>query len=118
MVRAGLPPIWFQGNVERIEPGNWVLVMSLNHQRANRDEYTSVTADTSWDMQCQHHRDHWYELFNGPLARVAAAALDTDPSLVDLRAYAGDHVILTELCPYASESFSLKPHEISDLVSY
>ena len=28
--RPGLPPIWFQGNVEGIKPGNWVLVMSLN----------------------------------------------------------------------------------------
>jgi hypothetical protein len=34
---------------------------------------------------------------------------------MDLRAYASAHVIFTELCPYASESFSLKPHEVSDL---
>lgn len=113
---AGLPPIWFQGDVERIQPGEWVLVMSLNHQVASDDEYADVTRDTLWDLQRLHDRDHWYEAFNGPLARVAATAMGMNPDDIDVAAYASEHVVFTELCPYASKSFALDANTIAHLV--
>jgi hypothetical protein len=112
----GLPPIWFQGDVERIQPGKWMLVMSLNHQLPTVWEYAMVTGESAWHMQCDHHRDHWYEDFFGPLARVAAVAMGLTGDAVDFKSYASEHVVFTELCPYASASFGLDPEQVSHLV--
>jgi hypothetical protein len=111
----GLPPIWFQGDVERIQSGNWVLVMSLNHQRANPGEYVGESRETMWDLQCQHHRQHWYTGFNGPLARLAALSMGQPVENLDLAWYADNHVVFTELCPHASKSFALDANTVAHL---
>ncbi len=89
----GLPPIWFQGDVERIQPGKWVLVMSLNHQLPTAWEYATVTRESAWHMQCDHHRDHWYKDFFGPLTRVAAVAMGLTGDAVDFKSYASQHLV-------------------------
>ncbi len=90
--------------------------MSLNHQLPGRMA-TGVTSGTLWDLQRFHDREHWYESFNGPLARVAAMAMGINPGDVHLATFAADHVVFTELCPYASKSFGLDPTSIAELVS-
>jgi len=113
----GLPPIWFQGDIEHVRPRQWVLVVSLNHQLANATEYANVSSENSWDTWCTHHRDHWYEGFFGPLTRLAAAATQVDLHGLSLAEYASDHVVFTELCPYASRTFSLGTQTVAELAA-
>jgi hypothetical protein len=111
-----LPLIWFQGDVKHLEPGNWALVMSLNHQLPASGGYAGVNAESMWDLQRRHHRDNWYESFFGPLTRVAAAGLGRGIEGLNLAAFASNRVVFTELCPYASKFFALGTQTVADLV--
>src|SRR4051794_18528744 len=73
---AGHPPVWFNGDVEVIEPGNWVLVLSLNYQLAGPDAYGSAfTPESFWQLWRSHNRQYWYARFFRPLVQVASLAL-------------------------------------------
>jgi hypothetical protein len=77
------------------------LVISLNHQLANPGEYDDVSKENSFRSWCRHHEEHWYEGFYGPLTRLASAGLDVEVDAENLAEYASEHVVFTELCPYA-----------------
>ena len=111
---AGVPMPWFNGDIEAIEPGNWVLVISLNHQ-IDRDgleilsnKGTGVSPqDAWWHKRRKMNSERWYGQFFGPLARVAAVALGEQVLREDESPFATNRMIFVELCPYASNRFAL-----------
>lgn len=106
----GLPPIWFNGDVEALVPDRWTLVFSLNHQVG--DEGNAPSAAGLWDFCRTHNRDFWYPRFFRPLVRVASMALADEVG--EEREYATTRMVFAELCPYASRRFGLKPDQIAE----
>jgi hypothetical protein len=100
----GLPPIWFQGDVEAITPGNWTLVISLNHQRC--DEVAPPPGEY-WDWCRGHLRTSPNTHFFTPLVKVASTALAHEFPDQGIWEYAATRMIFIELCPFASTDFSL-----------
>lgn len=109
---AGLPPIWFNGDIESIEPRDWTLVISLNHQLPSGKE--EVSKDTFWDFCRTHNTRYWYPRFFRPLVRVAATA--RGQAVLSESQYATRQMVFVELCPYASQRFVLDPKVVQTLV--
>lgn len=103
----GLPPFWFNGDVEAIVPGRWVLVISLNHQLGGygADE---PQAEGLWDFLRGHNRNFWYPRFFRPLVQVASLALSDEVAEDDEREYATTSMVFVEFCPYASRKFAFR----------
>jgi hypothetical protein len=113
LVVTGAPPPLFNGDVERIRPGRWALVISLNHQLG--EHHVDIEPQTLWDYWRNYNRQHWYPRFFEPITRLVWTAFDdAQPDLPS--EYAASHILFVELCPYASSSFSLPPDLVSDLV--
>jgi len=120
----GVPMPWFNGNIAVVEPGRWVLVISLNHQinpdahdasaRYARAKYTPATY---WDHWRTFNTDHWYRDFFGPLAQVAAAALGERLTKEQEPAFATNRMIFVEICPYGSNKFNLPWQAIQELLA-
>ena len=120
----GIPLPWFLGDVEGIEPGCWVLTISLNHQFnpdapffRKRLGDPHPTADTYWDYCRRFNRDHFYRRFFGPLARVAASGLGQQVPKNQECDFAAKQMIFSEICPYGSSKFSLGWPEIEELIA-
>ena len=52
----GLPPFSFNGDVEAIVPGKWILVISLNHQLGGYGA-DAPQAEGLWDFLGSHNRN-------------------------------------------------------------
>ena len=118
------PMPWFNGDIEAVEPGRWVLVISLNHYvnpdaRASRerDDGARNTPESYWDHRRTFNTEFWYRKFFGPLARVAATALGEPLTREQEPAFATNRMILVEICPYGSQKFSLPWQTVSELLS-
>ena len=95
------PPSWFVGDVEALEPGRWVLVISLNQKRHNAGE--GFTPKSYWDHWRCLHRKHWYKRFYRPRVRPAATALGVQITPEQEPEFATNRVIFIEMCPYPSD---------------
>jgi hypothetical protein len=113
LVVPGAPPPLFNGDVEQVRPGQWAMIISLNHQVG--DHRVAPDPGALWDYWRNYNRDHWYPRFFHPLARLVWSALG-EPDPEDPREYAASHTLFVELCPYASTSFSLPSDLIAQLV--
>ena len=113
LVVPGAPPPLFNGDVEQIQPGEWALVISLNHQLGRHT--VNVNPDAVWEYWRNYNRRHWYPKFFLPITRLVWTGL-AQPGPEDPSEYAASHILFVELCPYASRSFNLSPDMISQLV--
>lgn len=120
----GVPMPWFNGDIEAVEPGRWVLVISLNHyvnpaarEALDRDTAAQFTPETYWDHWRTFNMDHWYRDFFGPLARVAATALGDELTREEEPAFATNRMIFVEICPYGSQQFSLSWQDVEELLA-
>ena len=113
----GLPPVWFNGDVETIEPGRWALVVSLNPHTPPPGFYgTRHTPDAYWTLWRTHNRDvRWYPTFYRGLVRVAAAALGEAVPKERQPDFATTRMVCTEIIPYASRQFRLRPKVVAEL---
>jgi hypothetical protein len=109
-----LPPIWFNGDLDSLAPGDWTLVISLNHQLAGKQ--VEPKPDEFWDYCRTHNRDHWYSRFFRPLVRLSAAVFGEDISRLDEKEFATRRMIFVELIPYASKQFGLSDNQIAELI--
>jgi hypothetical protein len=114
---------WFNGDIEVVEPGRWVLVISLNHHidpddQETSDRYASAkyTPDTYWDDRRTFNMNHWYRAFFGPLARVAAAALGERLTREQEPDFATNRMIFVEICPYSSQRFNMSWQAVEELL--
>ncbi len=115
---VGLPPAWFNGDVESIQPTQWVLVVSLNPAKPPPNFYRGeLTPSTAWDFWRHHNTNWWYTRFFRPLVRLAASALGepVPPYGQPERDFATKRMIFIELCPYASKKFSLDSKTIAQM---
>jgi hypothetical protein len=118
------PVPWFNGDIEAIEPGHWVLVISLNHYVNPASRSASVvhsiagyTPETYWDHRRTFNTTHWYRKFFGPLARVAAVALGEELTKAQESTFATNRMIFVEICPYGSQKFSLSWQTVEELLT-
>ena len=110
----GLPPFWFNGDVEGLAGAPWTLVISLNHQMGTyRDP---PTEEGYWEFCRLHNQNHWYAGFFRPLVRVAATCLGETVVADEEPEFASRRMIFVELCPYASRRFSLSTPVVEELV--
>lgn len=105
-----MPPPWFNGDIERLVPDNWVLVVSLNPHIDPTDTSlhgTSFSAQGWWDYWREFNRTsaHWKGQFFPRLVKLAARCLDEDAP-ANMNEFAATRMLFIELCPYASPSFS------------
>lgn len=114
---AGLPPAWFNGDIEAIDPGHWVLVIALNPAKPSAGYYgTDRRLDNGWDFWRRHNEGKWwYWRFFRPLVQIAAKALGEDVARTDEPVFATERMTFIELCPYASGRFALSAATIDDL---
>ena len=111
----GLPPIWFQGNVEVLLPREWTLVISLNHQLSGNSKVPSW--DGYWDYCRTHVAEPFYARFFRPLVRLASLSMGESVSTTREGEYAVTRMVFTELCPYASRRFSIPPNHLASLLA-
>ena len=118
-----VPPPWFNGDIEAIEPGRWVLVVSLNprvdpqsQEAMHRYRDQEFTPEKYWDHWRRFNTTNWYARFFSPLARVAAYGLGE--SLEDQeseKSFATNRMLFIELCPYGSLQFKLSRDVVEEL---
>lgn len=120
----GMPMPWFNGDVESVEPWNWALVVSLNHQIDSDPPDPSAShpsrsdrKDDWWNKRRTNNIDRWYGKFFGPLVRVAAAAMQERVSRDQEPMFATKRMIFVEICPYVSNKFSLSGTAVKELVA-
>ena len=118
-----LPPSWFVGDVEGLQPGRWVLVVGLNQKRSPHDEdwhsAQGYTPQTYWDYWRLLNRNHWYARFYTPRVRIAAAALGLEiPSeRVRQQEFATTSMVFIEVCPYSSGAFQFAEEDFVRLAA-
>ena len=109
----GLPPFWFNGDVEGLAEAPWTLVVSLNHQMgAYRDP---PTEENYWEFCRLHNQKHWYPRFFRPLVRLAATCLGETVAADEEPEFASRRMVFVELCPYASQRFNLPSLMVEEL---
>ena len=118
----GLPPRWFSGDVEAIEPERWVLVVSLNpnYSKDGTDlqwfNQQAFDSEGWWNHMRSHNRDWWYAPFFAPLVQVAVLALGEEEVQAGHRPeFATTRMVFLELCPYVSHRFWLPWETIDEL---
>jgi len=106
-------PILFQGMLEALEPGDWTLVVSLNHQLMNEEDRQKPPPDFWSYCQTGVGTPRLYVRFFRPLIRIASTIGDepVEPSETD---YARRKMVFAELCPYASQTFRLDRAQFSE----
>ncbi len=119
---AGLPPSWFVGDIEALQPGPWVLVISLNQARfsqateaSRRRQRDSVQKD--WDYWRSLNRNDWYPRFYRPMVRLASAALGEEIPREDEPDFATTRMVFVELCPYGSGQFTFGGEPLMQLAA-
>ena len=113
------PPSWFNGDIEALKPGKWVLVVSLNPQLGPPEGYVvDHSPDAYWQFWRMHNKTFplWGPFFN-PLVRVAAISLGEEPpsSAEGYQDVATNRMVFVELCPYASSHFTLSWEQVVEL---
>ena len=114
----GLPPSWFVGDVENLQPGRWVLFVGLNQARARDDEAwhaaQGYTPRTYWDYWRLLNSNSWYARYYSPRVRLAAAALDVESpdTREEQQEFATTSIVFVELCPYSSEQSQFADEEL------
>jgi hypothetical protein len=112
------PPTFFNGDIEALQPGRWILVVSLNpHQVKQPVDRHFATFAEYWNFWRTYNCKTWYPGFYRPLTRVAAGAMRIELSLEDERTFATTQMLFLELCPYASPRFDLAPERVKELVA-
>ena len=106
------PPSWFVGDVEALEPGRWVLVISLNQKR--HDAGQGFTPQTYWDHWRWLHRSHWYDFYRPPV-RLASTALGVEIRPEQKPEFATTNVVFVEMCPYASRESPFSGKDLIEL---
>lgn len=106
----GWPPAWFTGDIERLSPNDWVLVVSLNPALAESGHYAVDNPNLSpWRFWCDHnlHRENWNRRsrFFPRLVDLASHALGENVSGADAPTFATKRMLFLEFSPYASSSF-------------
>jgi hypothetical protein len=85
-------------------------------EAADRDTGAGYTPQSYWDHRRTFNTGYWYRKFFGPLARVAAAALGEQLTRDQEPAFATNHMIFVEICPYGSQKFSLSWQTVAELL--
>ncbi|MYE31615.1 MAG: hypothetical protein F4X80_02915 [Chloroflexi bacterium] len=120
----GLPPSWFVGDVEALDPGRWVLVVSLNQanwakkdQAWRRQERDSIRGD--WDFWRLLNQKTWYGTFYSPMVRVGAVALgeEVPGEREQQQEFATTRMVFVESCPYSSPQFARGGEILARLVA-
>ena len=121
---AGLPPSWFVGDIEALQPGQWVLVISLNQRSFGeedeswrREQRRSIRAD--WDFWRWLNRKTWYGTFYSPLVRLDATALGeaVPDEKRQWQEFATTRMVFVESCPYSSEEFTFSDADLGRLAT-
>ena len=114
---------WFNGDIESVTPGQWVLAVSLNHQVDSDPSGASPlggcgssVSDVWWKSRRTMNTDRWYGRFFSPLARVAAAATGQQLAKEKESEFATRRMIFVEICPYVSNRFNLDWPVIKELL--
>lgn len=117
--RADLPPAWFNGDVEHLVPGSWVLFVSLNPQVPGKEVVgVEPTPEGWWQFWLTHNTAHWYEKFFWRPVTVASIALGEE-AIGDARPlFASRHMVFVEACPYASSSFPFDGPALARLATH
>ena len=110
----GLPPFWFNGDVEGLADAPWTLVISLNHQMGTYQD--PPTEEGYWEFCRLHNQKHWYAGFFRPVVRVAVTCLGETVTADEEPEFASRRMVFVELCPYASRRFSLPTPVVEELV--
>ena len=114
----GLPPSWFVGDVENLQPGRWVLFIGLNQARVPGDEPWHLaqryTPQTSWDYWRLVNRksETWNTGYYRPRARLVASALGVEVGGDREREFATGSIVFVEICPYSSERFQFAGEDL------
>ena len=112
----GLPPSWFVGDVESLQPGRWVLFVGLNQARSPQDEdwhlAQGYSAQTYWDYWRLLNNNSWYGRYYAPRVRLASAALGVEVPREREQEFATMNMVFVELCPYSSRKFGLPDTEL------
>ena len=117
----GLPPSWFVGDVEALQPGRWVLSVGLNQKRSPQDEAwheaQHYSPQTYWDYWRWLNTRAWYAHYYFPRVRVAATALDVEipRGRAQQQEFATTEMAFVEICPYSSEDFRFKDPDLLQL---
>jgi hypothetical protein len=120
----GQPPTFFNGDIDALQPGRWVLAVSLNPHQVRQTGTPSgspvvrrfATLTEYWNFWRIYNTQTWFPGFYRPLTRVAAGAMGEELSLDNERTYATTRMLFLELCPYASPHFGLQPQKVAELV--
>ena len=116
-----LAPSWLVGDVEAVEPGRWVLVVSLNQARREEDEAwhtaQNYTRQSYWDHWRFLNRNSWQSRFYRPLVRLASRAMGAETPAEAEPEFATTRMIFVELSPYPSREFALSADAIRRLTS-
>ena len=121
LAAPGLPPSWFVGDAEALEPGEWVLAVSLN--QALREEHAEeharqrYTRQTYWDHWRWLNRNWWHPGFYGRPVRLAAGAMGADVGSGTEPEFATTRMVFVELCPYASRGWPFSGEDVRRLTA-
>ena len=116
-----LAPSWLVGDVEVVEPGRWVLVVSLNQARREEDEAShtarNYTPQSYWDHWRFLNRNWWEPRFYRPLVRLASRAMRAETPAEAEPEFATSRMIFVELSPYPSREFAISADDIHRLAT-
>jgi hypothetical protein len=118
---GALPPEWFVGDFEVIEPNKWVLVLSLNPRIDSTDKATMEAYRANsftpplWREYLQRFNlgPDRYPRFTRPLAKLALYGMDEIED--DYAIFATERMVFMELCSYSSHDFQLTSLEVEQL---
>ena len=112
--KPDLPPAWFNGNIEKIEPRRWILFISLNPQLPGTEmDNLARTPEAWWQFWLTHNEDHWYGKFFTRPTRLASMVLDEKLADAEFPNFAASRMVYVEVCPYASSKFDLTHDEMT-----
>jgi len=114
----GLPPSWFHGDIDALEPRQWILVMSLNPAMVPDDipwhesqEYTSESYWNHWRLLYQRYPELGY---TRRFVDVARGLFQSE--IADEAEFSARRLVFVELCPYSSQDVRLSPAQVRQLV--
>lgn len=117
-----VPPPWFNGDIEAVQPGEWVLMVSLN-PRVKPTETEAIqwyddqrfTPESYWRHWRRFNENHWYPTFFYPRVRLAARVMGESVSREKARWFATERMLFVEMCPYGSGKFKFPRAGLEEL---
>ena len=127
LVETPRPPEFFWGDLEALQPSQWVAVVSLNPQvYSAKDEawyqQQDWTPQAYWDylnrrdLKGFREADYYYTRFARPLVKLAGPALGIVDPVSDEVTILMRRMALFEILPYASRTYVPRPDIASSLV--